>query len=103
MIVRRVVPIATSIRPVLRTLPTSENALVPLLFLQPMDRYHSAPLLMMMGILTNVSTLLSTVGLSCSPFTTERMYFARGSPTSPATDRISADDSPHTKAPAPRL
>jgi len=46
--------------------------------------------------------LFSTVGLSWSPFTTERTYFARGSPTWPATESMSALDSPQTNAPPPR-
>ena len=64
MISRIVVPIATSIRPVLRTLPTSEKTLVPLFFGTPIFRNQSAPWLMITGTLTKVSTLLSTVGWS---------------------------------------
>ena len=40
---RRVVPIGTSIRPVLLTFPVRAKALVPGLFSGPIDRYQSAP------------------------------------------------------------
>ena len=47
--------------------PTREKTLVPLLFSVPMAAYHSAPLVMMTGILAQVSTLLITVGLPQRP------------------------------------
>ena len=63
-ILRSVVPIGTSTRPVLLILPTSEKIFVPLLPAVPMEAYQSAPLLMMNGTLAQVSTLLRFVGLS---------------------------------------
>ena len=59
---RRVVPMGTSTRPVLFTLPTREKTLVPLLFSVPMAAYHSAPVVMIAGTLAQVSTLLMIVG-----------------------------------------
>ena len=69
----------------------------------PSEQNHSAPFSMIRGTLTQVSTLLSTVGLSHSPLSVAWTYLARGSPTLPSTERISAEDSPQTKAPPPRL
>ena len=47
----RVVPMGTSIRPVFWMVPVRANALVPGLFSGPMERYHSAPLVMIIGTL----------------------------------------------------
>ena len=54
------------------------------------------------GTLAQVSTLLSTVGLFQSPSFTVWTSFARGSPTFPSMEVMSAVDSPQTKAPPPR-
>ena len=54
----------------------------------------------MMGMDASVSTLLSTVGWSNSPRCTLRMYFARGSPTRPSMEAMSAVDSPADERPA---
>ncbi|OQB35380.1 MAG: hypothetical protein BWY09_02329 [Candidatus Hydrogenedentes bacterium ADurb.Bin179] len=51
MMSRRVMPIGTSIRPVLFTLPVRQNTLLPLLFSVPMAAYQSLPLRMMNGTL----------------------------------------------------
>lgn len=64
---RMVVPIGTSIRPVLTTLPVRAKAFVPGLFSVPMLWYQSTPFLMISGTLANVSTLLSTVGSAHRP------------------------------------
>ena len=48
---RSVVPIGTSIRPTLLTLPARAKTLVPLLFSVPIEENHSAPRRMMGGIL----------------------------------------------------
>ena len=48
---RNVVPMGTSMRPVLVMVPVSAKALVPGLFSGPMDLYHFAPLVMIMGTL----------------------------------------------------
>ena len=61
-ICRRVVPIGTSTRPVLRILPARAKTLVPLLFSVPMPANQSAPLRMIGGTLAKVSTLLISVG-----------------------------------------
>src|SRR5208337_3349856 len=49
----------------------------------------------------NVSTLLSTVGQPHNPFIADDGGLGVGMPRLPSIERISADDSPHTKAPAP--
>ena len=67
MISRSVIPIGTSIRPVLATRPASANTLVPLLFSVPIAANHSAPLRTMGAILAKVSTLLISVGHSQRP------------------------------------
>ena len=66
-IFRRVVPIGTSIRPVLVILPASANTFVPLLFSVPMPANQSAPLRMIGATLANVSTLLISVGQAPQP------------------------------------
>src|ERR1039458_6422614 len=66
-ICRRVVPIGTSMRPVLVILPASANTLVPLLFSVPMLANQSAPLRIIGATLANVSTLLISVGLAHKP------------------------------------
>src|SRR3989339_275064 len=101
MISRRVVPMGTSTSPVLVILPTREKILVPLLDSVPMEVNQSAPLLMIMGTLAQVSTLLRTDGLSQRPLTLERTYLGRGSPAFPSREAMRAVDSPQTKAPAP--
>ncbi len=88
MMWRRVVPIGNSMRPVFLTLPTSENALVPLERSVPIEANHSPPWSMMAPIPAHVSTLLSTVGSSKSPFSVEWTYLARGSPVLPSSERI---------------
>ena len=77
------------------------STLVPLLLLVPIFEYHSAPLAIITGTLAQVSTLFKLLGLSQSPLSTERIYFARGSPTLPSKEVIKAEDSPQTKAPPP--
>src|SRR5271157_3257578 len=101
MIWRSVVPIGTSISPVLLTLPTSENTFVPLHPLLPTEANHSHPLLMMKGTQAQVSTLFRLLGLSHRPFSAVWVYFALGSPDFPSTEDMSAVDSPQTKAPPP--
>jgi len=70
MISRSVMPIGTSMRPVLFTLPTSENTFVPELPFHgfsltspvPIEVNQAAPRLMMSGTLAHVSTLFRLVG-----------------------------------------
>src|SRR3974377_835129 len=62
------VPSGISTRPVLWTLPTSENTLVPELFGLPVSVNHAGPLMTMGGMLYQVSTLLMLVGMPHSPF-----------------------------------
>jgi hypothetical protein len=99
---RSVIPIGTSTRPVLLTLPTREKILVPLLPSVPMLRNQSAPRLTMKGTLAQVSTLFRHVGFPQRPFSEVWMYFGLGSPTCPSIAFIRAVDSPETNAPAPR-
>ncbi len=100
---RSVVPIGTSISPVLFTFPVRAKAFVPWLFSGPKPLYHSAPLRMIGGTLQKVSTLFSTVGLSNNPCSTVRGGFTRGIPRFPSMDVVRALPSPQTKAPAPWL
>src|SRR5688572_28365621 len=67
IISRRVMPIGTSIRPVLRTRPDSAKTLVPLLRSVPIFVYHSLPCLRMGTMLAYVSTLLISVGQPHKP------------------------------------
>ena len=100
---RSVVPIGTSINPVLFTFPVRANAFVPWLFSGPNPWYHFAPFKMIGGTLQNVSTLFKTVGLSNNPCSTVRGGLTRGMPRFPSIDVVKALPSPHTKAPAPWL
>src|SRR4030042_6657574 len=95
-------PMGTSTRPVLFTLPTNENILVPLLPSVPLEVKYSAPLLIIKGILDHVSTLFIFVGLPRSPFTAGYGGLGFGSPGLPSRDLRRAVSSPQTKAPAPR-
>jgi len=99
----RVVPIGTSIRPVLLILPVRAKALVPGLVGVPKDRNHSMPLFIMGATLAKVSTLFSTVGQSKRPCSTVRGGFTRGIPRLPSIEAVRALPSPQTKAPAPRF
>ena len=56
-------PSGISTRPVLCTLPTSENTLVPGLFALPFSVNHAGPLMTIGAMLYQVSTLLMLVGL----------------------------------------
>ena len=98
---RSVVPIGTSTRPVLTTLPVRAKVLVPGEPSVPMLRYQAAPLRMMPGTLAYVSTLLSTVGFAQRPWSTVRGGLTRGMPRLPSIELIRAVSSPQTKAPAP--
>src|SRR4030042_3976707 len=60
---RRLMPMGTSTRPVLRISPTRGKTLVPLQLSVPTEANQAAPLLMMCGTLAQVSTLLMLVGL----------------------------------------
>src|ERR1035438_10525213 len=100
-ICRRVVPIGTSIRPVLLILPASANTFVPLLFSVPMLANQSAPLRMIGATLANVSTLLISVGQAHKPLSAGKGGRGRGVPRLPSTEAISAVSSPQTNAPAP--
>ena len=100
-IFRSVVPIGTSIRPVLVILPASANTFVPLLFSVPMPANHSAPLRMIGATLASVSTLLISVGEPHSPLSAGNGGRGRGVPRLPSTEDIRAVSSPQTNAPAP--
>src|SRR4030042_1194668 len=102
MISLRLIPIGTSTSPVLFTLPTKANILVPLLPAVPMLVNHFAPLFTMRGTLAQVSTLFRLLGYPLTPLTAVWMYFGLGSPTFPSRAVIKALDSPDTKHPAPR-
>ena len=67
MISRRVMPMGTSIRPVLTILPVRAKILVPLLLAVPMVANQAPPRLMIGAMLAKVSTLLIRVGLPNRP------------------------------------
>ena len=102
MISRRVVPIGTSMRPELFTLPVSANTFVPFVVAVPILLNHSAPLLMMTGMFASVSTLLMTVGRPQRPLTAGNGGRGRGMPRLPSMDCSRAVSSPQTNAPAPK-
>src|SRR5580765_4451651 len=89
-ILRSVVPIGTSISPVLVILPARAKTLVPLLFSVPTPANHSAPLRIMGATLANVSTLLISVGLFHKPLSAGNGGRGRGVPRLPSTEAISA-------------
>ena len=103
MISRSVVPIGTSMRPVLTTQPVSAKALVPGLFSVPIVRNQPLPRRMMTGTHAKVSTLLRIVGLAHRPCSTVRGGLTRGMPRRPSMAAVRALPSPQTNAPAPRL
>ena len=102
MMSRSVVPIGTSTKPVLFTLPTSEKIFVPLLPSVPIEPNQSAPFSNINGTVAYVSTLFKLLGLSQTPLSEVCMYLGLGSPTFPSIAFIKALDSPETNAPAPR-
>src|SRR5215207_5902618 len=69
MISRSVMPIGTSIRPGLTTLPPTAKVFVPLDFSVPMLAYQAAQFKMICGTFEYVSTLLLLLGLSQTPLT----------------------------------
>src|SRR5512137_204554 len=97
----RLMPMGTSTRPVLLTLPTREKILVPLLLSVPREENQSLPQLIMRGTLAQVSTLLSRLGRFHTPHSEVWRYLGLGSPTFPSRAFMRAVDSPDTKAPAP--
>ena len=100
---RRVVPIGTSIRPVLLTSPVSAKVFVPFEVSVPICENQSAPLRRITGTLAKVSTLLINVGLPNRPLFAGNGGFGLGIPRSPSIDAIRAVSSPQTNAPAPSL
>src|SRR5512139_967364 len=95
------IPMGTSTRQGLFTLPDMEITLVPALFAVPIPAYQEAPRMMIGATLHQVSTLFKLVGPSHSPFSAVWMYLGRGSPALPSRVAISAVDSPQTYPPAP--
>ena len=95
------VPSGISTRPVLWTLPTSENTFVPALLVLPVSVNQAGPLETIGATLYQVSTLLMLVGLPYRPFCAGNGGRDRGRPDWLSSDAISAVSSPHTKAPAP--
>src|ERR1039457_7152477 len=98
---RSVIPMGTSISPVLVTRPARANTLVPLLFSVPIPANQAAPLRTMGATLANVSTLLMRVGLSHRPDSAGYGGRGRGVPRFPSMEAIRAVSSPHPNAPAP--
>ena len=66
--VLNVVPIGTSTRPTLFTLPPRANTFVPFEVAVHIEEYHSAPFKIILVTFAKVSTLLINVGLPQSPF-----------------------------------
>ena len=102
MISRSVVPIGTSMRPELLTLPVRAKTFVPFVVAVPILENQSAPLLMMTGMFASVSTLLMTVGRPQRPLTAGNGGRGLGMPRLPSIDWRSAVSSPQTNAPAPK-
>src|SRR4030043_234430 len=98
---RRMVPIGTSIKPLLAILPVRANTAGPLLPSVPIPLNQSAPLLIIRGTVAYVLTLFREVGFSQSPEATDRGGLTRGIPLLPSIEYIRALPSPQTKAPAP--
>ena len=69
----------SSTSPVLLTLPTSENILVPLLWSVPFPANQADPFKMIRGTLAHVSTLLRQLGRSHKPRSVAWTCLARGS------------------------
>src|SRR5664279_6328653 len=83
-ILRRVVPMGTSISPVLVIFPASAKTFVPLLFSVPMAENQSAPLRMIGATLAKVSTLLMRVGEPQRPLSAGNGGRGRGVPRLPS-------------------
>jgi len=73
----------TSTKPVLLIFPTNEKILVPLLFSVPIEANQADPLLMIKGMLAQVSTLLMFVGQPQSPLSVGNGGRSLGSGESP--------------------
>src|SRR3974390_2641950 len=95
-ILRREVPMGTSIRPVLVILPARANTFVPLLFSVPIPANHAAPLRTIGATFAKVSTLLINVGQPQRPLSAGNGGRGRGVPRLPSTDIIKAVSSPQT-------
>src|SRR5262245_53670951 len=100
-IVRRDVPIGTSMSPVFAMRPARANTFVPLLFSVSIEANHVLPRSMIGGISANVSTLLMRVGEPHNPDSGGYGGRCRGWPRLPSIEAINAVSSPQTKAPAP--
>ena len=99
----KVVPIGTSIRPVLLTSPVNAKVFVPFDFSVPIELNQSAPFRIIGATLARVSTLLIKVGLPNKPLLAGNGGFGLGIPLSPSIEAIRAVSSPQTNAPAPSL
>ena len=84
-------------------MPERATILVPLLEVVPIRENHFPPFSIIEGIVAKVSRLLTTVGLSKSPFSTGNGGRGLGSPNEPYRESSSAVSSPHTYAPPPRF
>ena len=91
----------TSTNPEFLILPVRAKTFVPLVSSVPIPENHSPPLLIITGILANVSTLFIIVGSPHTPFTAGNGGLGLGIPRSPSIDSRSAVSSPQTNAPAP--
>src|ERR1035437_7525330 len=98
---RSVIPMGTSISPVLVTRPARANTLVPLLFSVPIPANQAAPLRRMGATLANVSTLLMRVGLSHRPDSAGDGGRGRGGSRFPSLGGVRAGSSPHAHPAAP--
>ena len=74
---------------------------MPLLVSVPILANQAEPLVMITGMLAQVSTLLIIVGLPQRPLTAGNGGRGIGMPRLPSKDCSRAVSSPHTKAPAP--
>ncbi len=98
-----VVPIGTSTRPTLFTLPPKAKTLVPLVSSVPMAAKFSQPSRKIKGTQASVSTLLTMDGHPHKPLTAGNGGRGFGIPRLPSMLLMRAVSSPQTKAPAPNL
>src|ERR1035441_2999051 len=82
------VPSGISTRPVLATLPTSENTLVPADLALPVSVNQAGPWETMGAMLYQVSTLLILVGCPHRPFCEGNGGRGRGLPAKPSSDSM---------------
>ena len=98
---RKVVFMSSSIKPLYLMFPEIAQTLQPWAFSLPIDAYQSAPFLIILGTVAQVSALFNTVGLPHNPLLQECGGCAFGKGRLPSTASINAVDSPLINASSP--